>query len=152
VLQGLDFRRWSAQAAEILVPGTADGTLIGGNLSLLAMTLGARRRPPVDNTDTIVLLEDITEDTYRIDGYLTSLLRSGWFDGVAGIALGSWHQCSPLAEITAVCSELLAPLGIPMVSELGFGHGPAAHSIPLGQPGTLIAEHGRLPELVMDRG
>jgi muramoyltetrapeptide carboxypeptidase len=126
--------------------------LIGGNLSLLAMTLGARRRGPVDNTGCIVLLEDVTEDTYRIDGYLTSLLRAGWFDGVTGVALGGWHECSPLAEITAVCRELLGPLGIPMVSELGFGHGPAAHSLPLGQPATLVAEPGRLPELVVAGG
>lgn len=150
VLEGLAGRRWSAQEAKTLVGGTARGTLIGGNLSLLAMSLGARRRPPIDNTGTIALLEDITEDTYRIDGYLTSLLRAGWFDGVVGIALGSWNQCSPLTEITALCRELLEPLGIPMVSELGFGHGPAAHSIPLGQLGTLAAEPGRRPELVMD--
>jgi muramoyltetrapeptide carboxypeptidase len=151
VLEGLQGRRWSAKAAETLVPGTATGTLIGGNLSLLAMTLGARRRRPVDNTGTIALLEDTSEDTYRIDGYLTSLLRSGWFDGVTGIALGSWRDCRSLAEITDVCTELLVPLGIPMISELGFGHGAAAHSIPLGQPGTLIAESGRSPELVMTR-
>ncbi len=149
VLEGWEGRRWSARAAEILSPGMAHGTLVGGNLSLLAMTLGARRRLRVDNTGTIALLEDITEDTYRIDGYLTSLLRAGWFDGVAAIALGSWDQCSPLAEINEVCRVLLEPLGVPMVSEFGFGHGPAAPSIPLGLPGTLIAEPGRPPELVV---
>ena len=151
VLEGLEGRRWSAQAAEILVPGTATGTLIGGNLSLLARTLGARRRGLVANRGTIALLEDIAEDTYRIDGYLTTLLRSGWFDGVVGVALGSWLECSPLVEITAVCQELLGPLEIPIVSELGFGHSPASHSIPLGHPATLHAEPGRPPELVMAR-
>jgi len=149
VLEGLEGRRWSAPAASVLVPGTATGTLIGGNASLLAMTLGARRRRPVDNTGAIALLEDVTEETYRIDGYLTSLLRAGWFDGVVGIALGGWQACSPLDEIEALCQELLAPLGVPMVAELGFGHGPAAHSLPLGRRGTLVAEPGRPPELVM---
>ncbi|SDR80216.1 muramoyltetrapeptide carboxypeptidase [Friedmanniella luteola] len=149
VLEGLAGRRWSARAASVLVPGTATGTLIGGNASLLAMTLGARRRPPLDHRGTIVLLEDVTEETYRIDGYLASLLRAGWFDGVVGIALGSWQACSPLPEIEALCRELLAPLGVPLVWELGFGHGPAAHSLPLGRRGTLVAEPGRPPELVM---
>jgi muramoyltetrapeptide carboxypeptidase len=149
VFEGLAGRRWSSPAAEVLAPGTASGVLIGGNLSLLAMTLGARRRAPVDNRGSLALLEDITEDTYRIDGYLTSLLRGGWFDGVAGVALGSWQDCGPLAEIRALCLELLGPLGVPMVWELGFGHGPASHSIPLGQPGTLLAEPGRPAELVL---
>ena len=149
VLEGLEGRRWSARAASVLVPGTATGTLVGGNVSLLAMTLGARRRRPLDNRGTLALLEDVHEETYRLDGYLTSLLRAGWFDGVVGIALGGWEDCSPLAEVEALCQELLGPLGVPMVSELGFGHGPAAHSLPLGRPGTLVAEPGRPPELVM---
>ena len=149
VLDGLAGRRWSAPAAEVLVPGTAHGTLVGGNVSLLAMTLGARRRRPFDHTGTLALLEDVHEETYRIDGYLTSLLRAGWFDGVAGIALGSWQDCSPLPQIRDLCQELLAPLGVPMVWELGFGHGPAAHSLPLGHPATLVAEPGQRPELVV---
>jgi muramoyltetrapeptide carboxypeptidase len=107
---------------------------------LLSTTTGARNRPPLDNSGCIALLEDYTESTYRIDGYLHTLLRSGWFDGVTGIALGSWARCSPFEEIHALCLELLGPLGIPIVGEVGFGHGPGAHSIPLGVPGVLRAD------------
>lgn len=149
VLEGLGGRRWTAEAARVLVAGSASGTLIGGNLSLLAMTLGARRRPPLHHSGTIALLEDVTEETYRLDGYLTSLLRAGWFDGVAGIALGSWLDCSPEGEIIDLCLELLGPLGVPMVSGLGFGHAAAAPSVPLGCTGLLVAEPGTRPELIM---
>ena len=136
---------FSSPAAAALVPGSASGKLIGGNLSLLALTLGARGRPPLDNSGTIAMLEDVTEPTYRIDGFLTALLRAGWFDGVAGIALGSWLDCGPADELRALCLELLAPLGVPVVWELGFGHDVAAQSIPLGATGTLFAdEHPRL--------
>ena len=133
-------REWTSPRAVSLVEGQAEGTLIGGNLSLLSTTTGARNRPPLDHTGCIALLEDYTESTYRIDGYLHTLLRSGWFDGVTGIALGSWAMCSPVEEIHALCLELLAPLGIPMIGEVGFGHGPGAHSIPLGVPGVLRAD------------
>jgi muramoyltetrapeptide carboxypeptidase len=133
-------RSWSSDSAVTLVPGRTEGVLIGGNLSLLAMTTGARTRPPLDNSGCLALLEDYTESTYRIDGYLQTLLRSGWFDGVTGIALGSWAECSPVAEIHALCLEILAPLGVPIVGEIGFGHGPAAHSVPLGVPGVLLAD------------
>ena len=107
------------------------------------MTVGARGRS-VDNTGRVALLEDMGEETYRIDGYLMALLRSGWFDGVAGIALGSWLNCGPLDEIRELCVELLAPLGVPMVWELGFGHGPGAQSVPLGVPATLVVDSDRV--------
>lgn len=140
-------REWTSDRAATLVPGHAEGRLIGGNLSLLSTTTGARNRPKLDHRGCIALLEDYTESTYRIDGYLHTLLRSGWFDGVTGIALGSWARCSPVGEIHALCLELLGPLGVPMVGELGFGHGPGAHSIPLGVPGVLRA--GDAPTLAL---
>lgn len=139
--------RVGSDAAVPLVPGTASGVTIGGNLSLLAMTLGARHRPPVDNTGAIVLLEDVTEDTYRLDGYLQSLLRAGWFDGVAGIALGSWLDCGPVPEIHDLVLEALGPLGVPIAGELGFGHGLAAQSVPLGVAATLQVDPGGRVEL-----
>ena len=142
-------RRYTADAAETLVPGTARGSLTGGNLSLLAMTLGARGRPPLNNAGRIGLLEDVTEAPYKIDGMLHSLLRAGWFDGLAGLALGSWQDCGDPAEVKDLCVELLAPLGIPLVWELGFGHGPAAHSIPLWVPATLHAPASGHPSLVL---
>ena len=138
-------REWSSDRAVSLVPGHAVGTLIGGNLSLLAATTGARHRPRPDggnpvNDGCIALLEDCNEETYRLDGYLQTLLRSGWFDGVTGVALGSWEGCSPVNEIHDLCVEVLGPLGIPVVGELGFGHGPGAHTIPLGVAGALAAD------------
>jgi muramoyltetrapeptide carboxypeptidase len=140
-------RCFAGPRAEPLATGVAHGTVIGGNLSLLALTVGARGRS-VDNSGTIALLEDIGEETYRIDGYLMALLRSGWFDGVAGIALGSWLNCGPLDEIRELCLELLEPLGVPMVWELGFGHGPGALSVPLGVPATLLAERAKVALIV----
>jgi len=148
VLEPDSVRAWTSDHAVTLVAGRAEGRLIGGNLSLLSMTTGARGRPPLDNSGCIALLEDFTEQTYRIDGYLHTLLRSGWFDGVSGVALGSWARCSPVDEIHALCVEVLGPLGIPIVGELGFGHGPAAHSIPLGVPGVLLAEDSPSLQLV----
>ena len=149
VLEPFAGRRYTADAARTLVPGTARGLLTGGNLSLLAMTLGARGRPPVNNTGRIGLLEDVTEPPYKIDGMLHSLLRAGWFEGLAGLALGSWQDCGDLAEVEDLCVELLAPLGIPLVWELGFGHGPGAHSIPLGVPATLHAPGAARPSLAL---
>lgn len=139
VLEG-GVTRWSGADAVTLVEGEATGRLIGGNLSLLAMTIGARTRPPLDHHGCLALLEDVHEETYRIDGYLQTLLRAGWFDGVTGVALGSWQDCGPVAEIHELVLEALGERGIPIVGELGFGHGPGAASIPLGVEARLVAD------------
>ena len=114
------------------------------------MTLGARGRPALTNAGRIGLLEDVTEAPYKIDGMLHSLLRAGWFDGLAGLALGSWQDCGDLAEVKDLCVELLAPLGIPLVWELGFGHGPGSAQHPArASPATLHAPAAGRPSLVL---
>ncbi|MEL4358646.1 MULTISPECIES: S66 peptidase family protein [unclassified Luteococcus] len=129
--------------ASWLVPGSAGGRLIGGNLSLLAMTLGARTRPPLDHEGTIALLEDVHEATYKLDGYLTALLRAGWFDGVRAVACGSWHECKE-PEVRELVLELLGPLDIPIAWNLGFGHASPVRTVPLGVDARLDGDTPRL--------
>jgi muramoyltetrapeptide carboxypeptidase len=130
-------------AAEPLVAGRASGVTAGGNLSLLVSGLGVPGVPlPPDGA--IALVEDVDEAPYRVDHFLTHLLRAGWFDRVAGVALGSWHSCGPLPEVRDVVADRLAPLGVPVVWELGFGHGVHQLTVPLGVPADLDATAGTL--------
>jgi muramoyltetrapeptide carboxypeptidase len=125
-----------------LVPGTASGPLIGGNLSLLVASLGAPEHRQAKGA--IAVLEDVTESAYRLDRILTQLLRSGWFDGVAGIVLGSWHECGPLEDVRTMMADRLAPLGVPILWEAGFGHVPGTPTLALGVPAELDADAGIL--------
>lgn len=126
-----------------LVPGRATGVTMGGCLSLLASDLGTRSGRP-SAAGGIVLLEDTGEEPYRLDRYLTQLLRSGWLDGVAGIAAGSWEGCGPYADVRALLLDRLAPLGVPVLEGLPFGHGTPALTVPLGAAATLDAGAGTL--------
>lgn len=128
-------------SASTLVGGTASGLVVGGNLSLLASDQGALPPPPAG---ALAIVEDVTEAPYRIDHFLTHLLRTGWFDTVAGIALGSWQDCGTLDEVRAVVADRLVPLGVPMVWELGFGHGTHQLTVPLGAHATLDADAATL--------
>ncbi|TDV43646.1 S66 peptidase family protein [Actinophytocola oryzae] len=123
--------------------GVATGMLVGGNLSLLASGVGAPDAfvPP---DGSLVLLEDVTEDPYRIDRMVTQLLRSGWFTGAAGIVLGSWTGCGPPDAVRDVVTDLLVGLGVPMVWELGFGHCPDQLTMPLGAEATLDADQATI--------
>ena len=121
--------------------GTATGVTAGGNASLLAAVAGTEPPPP---PGAILLLEDVTEDPYRLDGIITRLLRAGWFAQVAGIALGAWTDCGPLTQVRAMLADRLAPLGVPVAWGLTFGHCPGEASIPLGAPAELDADAGIL--------
>ncbi|MFF3492786.1 LD-carboxypeptidase [Streptomyces sp. NPDC002795] len=124
----------------VLVPGTARGVTLGGCLSLLAADLGtAGARGSVRGG--LLCLEDVGEEAYRIDRYLTQLLRGGLLDGVAGILLGSWSDCEPLRGLLV---DRLGGLGVPVAEEFGFGHCEGALTVPMGAAGELGAAAGTL--------
>jgi muramoyltetrapeptide carboxypeptidase len=129
--------------AQALVSGRATGVTVGGTLSLLVSTLGVPGMPPPPD-GAIALLEDVTEAPYRIDHFLTHLLRAGWFDRVAGIALGSWKECGRPEEVRDVVLDRLGGLGVPLVEELGFGHCPGQLTVPLGAQVELDADAATL--------
>ncbi|PJE93722.1 LD-carboxypeptidase [Streptomyces carminius] len=131
----------TSPAARALVPGRAFGTTFGGCLSMLATEAGVPGRAAVcPPGGGILLLEDVGEEPYRIDRWLTQLLRSGILAGVTGIALGSWHDCGPYEDLRPLLLDRLAPLGVPVLEELGFGHGPTTLTVPLGVPAALDAD------------
>ncbi|QKW10155.1 LD-carboxypeptidase [Streptomyces sp. NA04227] len=126
-----------------LVPGRASGVTLGGCLALLAADLGAPTARP-SAAGGLLLIEDVGEETYRLDRYLTQLLRSGWLDQVAGIALGSWQDCGPEPELRPLFLDRLGGLGVPVVEELGFGHCADALTVPFGVAAELDAYEGTL--------
>ncbi|NGN65411.1 LD-carboxypeptidase [Streptomyces sp. A7024] len=126
-----------------LVPGRARGVTLGGCVSLLAAELGTPAARP-GAAGGILLIEDVEEEDYRLDRILTQLLRSGWLDGVAGVVCGSWEDCGPYEDVRAVLRDRLAPLGVPVLERLQFGHGTPALTVPLGVPAVLDADAGTL--------
>ncbi|WP_051114066.1 S66 peptidase family protein [Actinopolymorpha alba] len=129
----------SGPRAEPLRAGLARGTTVGGNLSLV---VSARGVPDVASPPpgSIALLEDVGEQPYRIDHFVTHLRRTGWFAGVAGIALGSWVDCGDPDVVRSVLTDRLGDLGIPIIWELGFGHCEGQLAVPLGTTVELVSD------------
>ncbi|MEU4160110.1 LD-carboxypeptidase [Actinoplanes sp. NPDC026670] len=120
-------------------PGQAHGTLLGGNLTLLAATTGTRHQP--DLTGAILLIEEVNEAAYRVDRMIVQLKRSGWFEGLAGVAVGSFTACPGADQVLA---EHLNSSGIPVLANLPIGHGRTQMAVPLGVPAHLNADTGTL--------
>ncbi|MFF6994869.1 LD-carboxypeptidase [Streptomyces sp. NPDC008313] len=126
-----------------LVPGRARGVTLGGCVSLLAADLGTPHARP-SARGGLLMIEDVGEEAYRLDRILTQLLRAGWLDGVAGIALGSWEDCGPYEELRTVLADRLGPLGVPVAEHFGFGHVASALTVPFGVTADLDADAGTL--------
>ncbi|MER7347429.1 LD-carboxypeptidase [Streptomyces aurantiacus] len=132
-----------ASPGRALVGGRARGVTLGGCLSLLSADVGVPGAR-ASARGGLLFLEDTGEETYRLDRFLTQLLRAGWLDGVAGVALGSWEDCDPYDAVRAVLLDRLGGLGVPIVEEFGFGHCDGALTVPFGIPGELDADAGAL--------
>lgn len=121
-----------------VVGGTARGTTLGGNLSLLASSLGTDTCLPARGG--ILLIEDEQEDDYRIDRMLTQLRRSGYLDGVAGIVAGTWNNCGTVEQIHPVLVDRLQDLGVPLIAWANVGHGGHFQTFPIGVRAELDAD------------
>ncbi len=135
---------WPGQLmGQMLRPGLARGPLMGGNLTLLCHLLGTPWFPPLEGA--ILLLEDVGEAAYRLDRLLTQLELAGVFGLVAGLAVGSLsaEPAEQPALLDAV-GRRLAGLGLPVVTGLPFGHGPANRLLPLGALAELDGAAGIL--------
>lgn len=71
-------------------PGMANGTLIGGNLSLLTMVQGSVSEMNYDGK--ILFLEDVGEQEYGIDRMLRMLKRAGKLDHLKGLIIGAFNE------------------------------------------------------------
>jgi muramoyltetrapeptide carboxypeptidase len=70
------------------IAGTAQGRLVGGNLSLIAHLVGTRSA--YKTKGKILFLEDVGELLYNVDRMFYQLQRAGVLDGLAGLVLGGF--------------------------------------------------------------
>jgi muramoyltetrapeptide carboxypeptidase len=130
-----------ASEMRTLVPGTVRGRLVGGNLSLVVSTIGT---PYAWDLDGVILaLEDVSEQTYRIDRMLTQITQTGQriagliFGGFTDIPQDSVHGDAPLDPLLA---EFAERFGVPCVAGFPIGHDPDHVTLPLGAVATLDAD------------
>jgi len=130
-------------AMQVLVPGSAEGILYGGCLSMLAASLGTPYEIHTENT--VLFIEDVATKPYQIDRMLMQLKLADKFAGVRGIIFGEMLDCiqpgnSP-CTLQEVIMRIVGDLGIPTVYGLRSGHVSRSNiTLPLGVSARLEAE------------
>ncbi|GAA0605167.1 LD-carboxypeptidase [Virgibacillus siamensis] len=132
----------SVAPLHVISDGEVTGEIVGGNLSLLVSTLGTQYE--IDTAGKILLLEDIGEAPYRIDGMLNQLMLAGKLEQATGIIVGDFAKCDPPEEkpsltLQQVFHEYFADHEGPVVSGFKIGHCMPNFSLPFGVPATLSA-------------
>ncbi|MDJ0601186.1 MAG: LD-carboxypeptidase [Crocosphaera sp.] len=125
--------------------GQGTGWLLPANLTVATHLLRTSLQPPLN--DVILALEDVGEPPYRVDRMLTQWRLMGAFSGVKGIALGRFSGSNGPANswtVEEVLRDRLADLGIPIVSELPFGHDGVNAMLPVGMTVRLDGDRGTL--------
>jgi muramoyltetrapeptide carboxypeptidase len=121
---GLDFAFPAASTVQSLTEGEAQGSIIGGCLSVIVTSLGTPWE--IETEGRILFLEDVNEKPYRIDRMLMHLLLSGKFRGVRGVIFGTMPGCSPESSeeetLPQTIIRILGGLGIPIVFGFPSGH------------------------------
>ena len=134
------------KSGSALVRGRAEGRLMGGNLTVLTSLLGTNHFP--DLRGSILFLEEIGEEVYRIDRMLTQWRTAGALRGVRGVLLGHFatpkrKRFPPDRRLREVFEEAFAPLGVPVLSGAPCGHRSRQRSLPLGGRAWIDADRGR---------
>ena len=120
--------------------GVATGPLVGGNLSLLSALAGTPYA--ADIRGGLLFIEEVNEEPYRIDRWMTQLDLAMGLDRAAGVMIGICEHCGPQGDGPSLTLDEtldlhLQPLQVPAVTGYSFGHIRNQFTLPLGVRATL---------------
>jgi muramoyltetrapeptide carboxypeptidase len=123
--------------------GVAEGPLIGGNLSLVSALAGTPYA--ADFTGSLLFIEEVNEEPYRIDRWLTQLDLATGLDKAAGVMIGICENCGPQGDgpsltLDETLDVHLRPLRVPAVTGYSFGHIRHQFTLPVGVRARLDTE------------
>jgi len=120
--------------------GTAKGSLIGGNMTIIYSLIGTELSYTFKNK--ILFIEDIGEHIYKVDRMLHAFKLAGIFNQISGLILGGFTEMEdtdvPFGKtIEELFSEQVVNLGIPVAFNVPIGHIPDNQAVVVGRTVTL---------------
>ena len=120
--------------------GTASGTLIGGNLSVLNDILGSRIDCTAIAGDIILFIEDTHESLQSIDRMLYHLKINGILPRIKGLIVGNFKGYRPTPNYESVeqlVAAVMREYNVPIAMDFPTGHVDANYPLIAGAPVTL---------------
>ena len=134
----------SSGRVKTLIPGVAEGPLMGGNLTILTTSLGTHYQP--NTKGSILFMEDIGEPVYKIDRMLAHLKGAGLLDGIHGFVFGDCTDCprprSDHFTLEEILRQHIEPLEVPAIMGVSISHGDDNFTIPVGVRARLDSGKG----------
>ncbi len=125
---------------------TAEGTLMGGCLSVVASLAGTGYLPVTSGA--LLFLEDVNEAPYRVDRMLAQLRMAGFFDRAAGVVFGQFEGCDPERAEEGAVDDVLRDfsnsVAAPVFCGLPYGHTAGRRVLPIGLPAVVDGNRGTL--------
>ena len=124
--------------------GEAEGTVVGGNMSILYSLCGSAS--DIDTAGKILFIEDLDEYLYHIDRMMMNLKRNGHLENLAGLVVGSlggMHDNTIPFGRTAeeIVREAVDGYSYPVCFGFAAGHiGTANLALPLGHRARLLVD------------
>ncbi|MBQ7220933.1 MAG: LD-carboxypeptidase [Synergistaceae bacterium] len=142
---------------QTMIPGHAEGAVIGGNLTLIASLVGTPYELKAEGA--LLLLEEVGEKPYRIDRMMNQLWQNGLLQRVNGILLGDFINCentdaSPdsrtfgLEDVLRYYAELC---GKPVIRGIPAGHGEDNMYLPFGVHAVMNANENGTASVILGR-
>ena len=116
--------------------GSATGTLIGGNLSILYSLRGTPI--DIDPSDSILFIEDVGEKLYHLDRMMVNLNLSGILNKTKGLIVGGFSEMTdgntPFGKTAEeIIRSHVMHLEIPVMFNLHSGHITKNLALPMGK-------------------
>jgi len=131
---------------QVIARGKTSGPLLGGCLSLIVCLVGTPHFPNVKGS--IFCVEELGEAPYRLDRMLAQLREAGILQRLGGFVLGQMTDCvptdnEPSQTLDDLMRDFIAPLKIPAIAGLDYGHVDVKYTLPLGIRAELSARRGK---------
>ncbi len=125
--------------------GIVKGKILGGNLTVLTSLSGTPYLP--DFKDSILFLEDINEDPYKIDRMFSTLQLNGTLEKIKGFIFGQCTDCNPSGgygslTLDDILDDYIHPLNIPAYKGAMIGHVSKQFIVPVGAEVEMDADAG----------
>ena len=128
-----------------LKQGDAEGTLIGGNLSVFQGLLGTKYMP--DMNGAILMLEDVADHISRYDRMFCHLKNAGILNQISGLIVGAFtdvkdNEDRPFGfSLEDIILEHMEGIDIPILMDVPFGHADKLITLPIGASASLKKRH-----------